>query len=216
MPLTGCPSGGNVQSTISLCQATGNVQSPYTVVTVNASDLSSYLNGTNIIPVPLAGCPNTQFAGTVNAGTISICVPSGIASAAYNQMTVPTALLDGYVNGVNIIPMPASGCPVASVTNFSGPGTTGGNSSSNTVPAAFNTTSSGLPATDTVAGRSNSVPQTGGVLGSARAVSPLPPSTGSGGFGASDEGPVGAVALGLGFIILAGTVTTARLLVRQR
>jgi hypothetical protein len=105
------------------------------------------------------------------------------------------------------------------VTAFSGPGatvttTTGGPTAS--VPAAFNTTSSGLPATDTVAGRSNSVPETGGVLGSAQAVSPLPPAAGSGGFGASDEGPVGAVALGLSLIILAGGVTTARLLTRQQ
>jgi len=92
LPATGCPSEVSNQTgaTIDICQATGVSANPYLPVTVSVSALSSYLNGTNIIPMPLGGCPTNIVNVT---SPVLICVATGNVSSPYSLLAVSQANL---------------------------------------------------------------------------------------------------------------------------
>jgi len=106
--LAGC----NVTMPINLCHATGDLETPYQVITINSIDeLKTHRADLNdIYPIPEGGCPSILVEN--DNGKIAICHATSSKSNPYTSINVNLAGLNGHgTHEGDIIPAPEGGCP---------------------------------------------------------------------------------------------------------
>jgi hypothetical protein len=99
-----------------VCHATGDPANPYEEITIDSPELLNEhrVHAEDIFPVPVGGCP-TSLVEIVDSN-ITICHATGSETNPYEEITVSVNGLNGHgMHEGDLIPMPAEGCPDASV-----------------------------------------------------------------------------------------------------
>lgn len=114
VPANGCPASDVVidNGKIAICHATSSEKNPYNEITVSVNGLEGHgMHQDDIIPVPEDGCPASLVV--INTDKITICHATGSEKNPYNSITISVNGLNGHnKHAGDIIPMPASGCPI--------------------------------------------------------------------------------------------------------
>lgn len=112
-PVGGCPTSTLeiVEDEISICHATGIVETPYEEMWVNVNGLDGHVDHEgDIVPAPVGGCPTVLLE--VVDGKVSICHATSSENNPYNEINVSVNGLNGHVRHEgDIIPAPEEGCP---------------------------------------------------------------------------------------------------------
>lgn len=111
------PAVNENEGKLTICHANGKTDNPYDQLTVDFNQLTEHSKHPNdIIPAPADGCPKT-LEENANDGKITICHATSSISNPYNKITIALNGLNGHRNHANdVIPAPASGCPLTMIT----------------------------------------------------------------------------------------------------
>ena len=108
--LAGC----DVQLPVNICHATGDLVTPYEIITIttNAEVEEHMAHPNDLYPVPEGGCPTTLVE--VDNEQITICHATSSTTRPYREIIVSVNGLNGHgTHPGDIIPAPAGGCPTS-------------------------------------------------------------------------------------------------------
>ena len=108
--LAGC----SVQLPVNICHATGDLVTPYEIITVTTNtEVETHVAHLNdLYPVPEGGCPTILVE--VDNEKITICHATSSTTNPYREITVSVNGLNGHGDHMgDIIPAPAGGCPTS-------------------------------------------------------------------------------------------------------
>ncbi len=108
--LAGC----SVQLPVNICHATGDVETPYEVITITTTaDVEEHVAHPNdLYPVPEGGCPTTLVV--VDNEKVTICHATDSTTKPYREVIVSVNGLSGHGSHPgDIFPAPEGGCPTS-------------------------------------------------------------------------------------------------------